>query len=126
MRTILVTPEQLDACALRMDEENQAYSRNADALFNEVDALGSACLKSIKIEMAENEEDAVISDMMQNFSAKINQPVPEPVLISQKNHLLIQGDKKEAVFLSLLIQSALYRKDTVLITDLQFMQQCIV
>lgn len=42
MRTILVTPEQLDACALRMDEENQAYSRNADALFNEVDALGSA------------------------------------------------------------------------------------
>jgi len=81
------------------------------------------CLKSIKIEMAENEEDAVISDMMQNFSAKINQPVPEPVLISQKNHLLIQGDKKEAVFLSLLIQSALYRKDTVLITDLQFMNE---
>lgn len=81
------------------------------------------CQKNIEIESSENEEDAVINDMMQKFSAKINQPVPEPVLISPKSNLLIQGDKKEAVFLSLLIQSALCRKDTVLITDLQFMNE---
>ncbi|MCH3961972.1 MAG: WXG100 family type VII secretion target [Solobacterium sp.] len=42
MRTISVTPDQLDTCALRMNDAEDAYSRDCDALFNEVDALGSA------------------------------------------------------------------------------------
>jgi WXG100 family type VII secretion target len=42
MRTIQVTPEELDSCAARMDDANQSYVRNFDALFSEVDAMGSA------------------------------------------------------------------------------------
>jgi WXG100 family type VII secretion target len=42
MRTILVTPEQLDSCAARMDDENQSYIHHSDALFSEVEAMGAA------------------------------------------------------------------------------------
>lgn len=42
MRTIQVTSEELDTCAARMDEENQNYVRDIDALFSEVEAMGSA------------------------------------------------------------------------------------
>lgn len=42
MRTIQVTPEELDGCAARMDDENQSYVRNSDALFEQIDAMGNA------------------------------------------------------------------------------------
>lgn len=41
MRSILVTPDQLDACAVRMDDANQAYTRDSNALFSEVETLGT-------------------------------------------------------------------------------------
>lgn len=41
MRTILVTPDQLEACARKMDDAEQVYSRECDELFNEVEVLGS-------------------------------------------------------------------------------------
>ena len=41
MRTITVTPEQLDACAARINEKNTEYMQNSDALFAEVETLGS-------------------------------------------------------------------------------------
>ncbi len=42
MRTILVTPDQLDACASKMSEETQSYVKDTNALFSEVEALGNA------------------------------------------------------------------------------------
>jgi WXG100 family type VII secretion target len=42
MRQITVEPEQLEACAARMDERNDDYSRNCRDLFDSVEAMSAA------------------------------------------------------------------------------------
>ncbi|MDO4415266.1 MAG: WXG100 family type VII secretion target [Erysipelotrichaceae bacterium] len=42
MRKITVEADQLDACAVRMEEENQNYMRNTEELFNAVDTMSAA------------------------------------------------------------------------------------
>lgn len=42
MRKITVEPEQLEACAMRMNERNQDYLRDSDAFFQTVDNMSAA------------------------------------------------------------------------------------
>lgn len=42
MRKITVSPEYLDACAMRMDDQNTDYVRNYTELFQAVDAMSAA------------------------------------------------------------------------------------
>lgn len=42
MRKIAVEVEQLEACATRMEEKNQAYLKNCDALFEAIDTMKQA------------------------------------------------------------------------------------
>ncbi len=42
MKRILVEPEQLEACASRMDQQNQNYQKSYAQLFNAVDTMQSA------------------------------------------------------------------------------------
>ena len=39
MRTITVEPEQLETCAMRIDEDNQTYQRTFAQLFDAVDTM---------------------------------------------------------------------------------------
>lgn len=41
MRSITVTPEELETCASRMEEDNQSYQNHCSKLFSEVDTLGT-------------------------------------------------------------------------------------
>ena len=42
MRKITVEPDQIDACAIRMEDQNQNYMRNTEELFNAVEAMSAA------------------------------------------------------------------------------------
>lgn len=42
MRKITVDPEQLEACASRMDEKNQDYVRHVNEMFSTVETLGAS------------------------------------------------------------------------------------
>jgi|LAHS01.1.fsa_nt_gb hypothetical protein len=82
--------------------------------------------EQLNLEISEKETqeaDPCITEMQRDFRKKIQRQIMTPFFLPMDQKIRIEGENAEKLFLSLLIQAGMYRKDCVLVAEQEWLNQ---